>query len=440
MASRRMWITATGAGVLTFAAVQLIRPAISHLPVTADLAAPPEIKQILRNSCYDCHSNETRLAWFDELVPVYWLVAHDVQSGRRKLNFSEIGRLPATQQKAALYEAVNQIQFAAMPLPAYTRLHRAALISAAQLSLLKSFLSPTTAAAMATPAVLASDDAEYQKWLHADNSNRAVEAALNGVQFPHDYKNWKAISSTDRFDNQTVRVILGNDTAAKAVADGHTNPWPDGTMFAKVAWVARDDGHGQIRPGAFGQVEFMIRSAKKYAATKGWGWARWRGAGLTPYGKDADFATECIGCHAPLRDRDYVFTEPLGVKQLPPNSLQWNAITSLIDKRASTMSTLYGNDVAVRYARNTAQHDYLPGSELLLVTWEQREDMHWFGGNIPGRVNAVERVHAAARPDRRPSYSYERYEGSPLIRVSVSEGRSEGRAAFLLSLRAAVMP
>ena len=104
------------------------------------------------------------------------------------------------------------------------------------------------------------------------------------------------------------------------------------------------------------------------------------------------------------------------------------------------MSTLYGNDVAVRYARSSAQHDYLPGSELLLVTWEQREDMHWFGGNIPGRVNAVERVHAAARPDLRSSYYYERYEGSPLVRVSVSEGRPDGIAVSLLSLRAAIMP
>jgi hypothetical protein len=266
-----------------------------------------------------------------------------------------------------------------------------------------------------------------------------VEAALNGIQFPHDYKNWKAISSTDRFDNQTMRVILGNDVAVKAVANGHTNPWPDGTTLAKVAWVARHDGRGQISPGAFLQVEFMIWDAKKYAATGGWGWARWRGAGLTPDGKDADFATECIGCHTPLRDRDYVFTESLG-GQRPPNSLQWNVITTLIDKRASTMSTLYGNDVAVRYARTTAQHDYLPGSELLLVTWEQREDMHWFGGNIPGLVKAVERVHVAARPDLRSSYYYERYEGSPLVRVSVSEARPEGSAVFLLFLRAGIMP
>ena len=134
-----------------FLAVQLIRPTIPRLPVTADLMATREIKQILRKSCYDCHSNETRLAWFDEIVPVYWLVAHDVQSGRTKLNFSEIGRLPATQQRAALYEVVNQIHFGAMPLPAYTRLHRAALITAAELNVLKSYLNPATAGCYVGP-------------------------------------------------------------------------------------------------------------------------------------------------------------------------------------------------------------------------------------------------------------------------------------------------
>jgi hypothetical protein len=111
----RFSATAGVAGALSFLAIQFIRPAISHPQVTADLKAPPEVKQILRNSCYDCHSNETRLAWFDEIVPAYWLVASDVKRGRSRLNFSEIGKLPAAQQSGTLYEAVNQIQLGAMP-------------------------------------------------------------------------------------------------------------------------------------------------------------------------------------------------------------------------------------------------------------------------------------------------------------------------------------
>lgn len=435
-------------GAIVFAAIQFIRPGISHPPVTADLAAPSEVKQILRNSCYDCHSNETRLAWFDQIAPAYWLVAKDVKDGRRGLNFSEIGKLPAAQQKGLLYEAVNQIQLGAMPLPAYTRLHREAIVTPEQLSVLKSYLNPPAEPREASTSDLAADDAQYENWIRDSSPARNVAPAPNGIPFPSGYKNWKTISASDRFDNQTVRAILGNDIATKAIAENHINPWPDGTTFAKVAWFARDDGQGHVHTGAFFQVEFMIRDRKKYAATKGWGWARWRGVNLTPYGKDADFSAECVGCHAPLRDSDYVYTMPLQRREqanltgnLPFNPLHWNVITSSIDKRASTMSVLYGNDVAVRYARSNSQHDYPVGAVLALVTWAQEEDVRWFGARIPGQVKSVEFVRVASGSNNQPAHSYENYAGSPLARTSASEDVApENRAAYLLSLRAAVMP
>jgi hypothetical protein len=108
---------------------------------------------------------------------------------------------------------------------------------------------------------------------------------------------------------------LGNDVAIKAIAEHHINPWPDGTAFAKVAWAQQPDGKGNVQTGAFVQVELMIRDSKKYASTKGWGWGRWRGMDLKPYGKDANFTNECIGCHEPVRQNDYVYTMPLGGQQ-----------------------------------------------------------------------------------------------------------------------------
>jgi hypothetical protein len=59
----------------------------------------------------------------------------------------------------------------------------------------------------------------------------------------------------------------------------------------------------------------MIRDSDKYASTKGWGWARWRGADLVPYGKDAAFTSECVNCHNPVRNSDYVYTLPIGGQQ-----------------------------------------------------------------------------------------------------------------------------
>jgi hypothetical protein len=298
---------------IVFIAIQFIRPTLTNLPVTADLQAPPEVKQILKNSCYSCHSNETKLPWFDEIAPGYWIAVSDVKEGRKHLNFSEIGKLPAAQQKGLLFEAISNIQMGAMPLPSYRRVHPGSTVTLAQLAVLKSWLAPPAAVSAAADSSAA--DAGYVRWIQASSVVPDVRPSPNGIEFMPDYRNWKAISSTDRFDNHTMREILGNDIAVKAIAEHRINPWPDGTAFAKVAWQQLPDGKGTIRTGAFVQVEFMIRDSSKYASTKGWGWARWRGADLVPYGKDAGFTSECVNCHNPVRNSDYVFTLPIGGQQ-----------------------------------------------------------------------------------------------------------------------------
>jgi hypothetical protein len=290
--------------------IQFIRPALTNSPVTAELQAPPEVKEILRNSCYSCHSNETRLPWFDKVVPAFWLVSSDVREARRHLNFSEIGKLPAAQQKGFLFEAVNQIQMGAMPLPSYLTVHPNAAVTPEQLAVLRNYLAPPDVA-MAPAADTSAADEQYGKWVAASEVAPHVEPEPNGVAFLPDYKNWKAISSTDRYDNHTMRVILGNDVAVKAIADGHINPWPDGTAFAKVAWLQQPDGKGVVHTGAFVPVEFMIRDFEKYKNTAAWGWGRWRGTDLKPYGKDATFTNECVSCHAPVSKNDYVYTMPI---------------------------------------------------------------------------------------------------------------------------------
>jgi hypothetical protein len=301
--------------VLAFLAIQFIRPKITNPPVTADLQAPPEVKQILKTACYNCHSNETALPWFDKLAPAYWLVVKDVRSGRRHLNFSDLDKLPPAQQRAALYESISQIEVGAMPLPAYQRVHPESLITPEQLAVLKNYLLAAVSNAPATLADTSAADAQYDKWIQSANTTPSVSPAPNGLAFLPGYKNWKAISSTERFDNHTMRVILGNDVAVQAIAENHINPWPDGSAFAKVAWLQQRDDHGLIQAGPFFQVEFMIRDTQKYSRTLGWGWARWRGADLKPYGKDASFTAECVGCHKPLAGTNFVFTSPIRGQQ-----------------------------------------------------------------------------------------------------------------------------
>jgi hypothetical protein len=74
---------------------------------------------------------------------------------------------------------------------------------------------------VAAKADVAATDTRYEKWIAGGNEPLQVQAASNGIAFLPDYKNSKSISSTDRVDNQTLRVILGNDIAITPIAEHH---------------------------------------------------------------------------------------------------------------------------------------------------------------------------------------------------------------------------
>lgn len=48
----------------------------------------PETEALVRQACYDCHSNETAWLWYLYIAPVSWLVAKDVREGCAAMNFS----------------------------------------------------------------------------------------------------------------------------------------------------------------------------------------------------------------------------------------------------------------------------------------------------------------------------------------------------------------
>jgi hypothetical protein len=421
-----------------FLAIQFIRPRLTNPPVLADLQAPAPVKKILVTGCYDCHSNQTKIPWFDQVAPAYWLVVRDVRRGRVHLNFSNFGKLSPASQKAVLYESVNMMRFGTMPPRRYTIIHPNAVVTAAQISALENYLHPAETNRVADSDQLAASDAEYQKWLAGDGTKLAqnIRPALNGLAFLPDYKNWQPISTTDRFDNGTLRIILGNDVAIKAVAAQQTHPWPDGAAFAKISMNQQLDDTGIAKAGHFVQVEFMVKDATKYASTQGWGFGRWKGDNLAPYGKTASFANECTSCHAPMADNDHVYTMPIRAESTPsdvfngapalPDGLpypafQWKVITSWVDKTNATMSTLFGNDIAVTHARTSPQSPYPAGAVLSVVTWHQQEDKHWFGGRIPGKVQSVEFITANVPVNSVPSYSYQMYAGDPLKKTTTVE-------------------
>ena len=131
----------------------------------------------------------------------------------------------------------------------------------------------------------------------------------NGIALYPDYMTWKVIAPSWREDKGHIRIITGNDIAVAALLAGR-KPLPDGSVLAKVAWKARKHPSFPVAivPDEFVQVEFMVKNALKYKATGGWGFARFVGKELKPYGKTADFVNECFSCHLPVADNDFLFT------------------------------------------------------------------------------------------------------------------------------------
>ncbi|AZA46970.1 cytochrome P460 [Chryseobacterium carnipullorum] len=296
-----------------FALMQLYRPKIDKGHHESQKKVfPHDVQVILKNSCYDCHSNQQNLKWFDQIAPANWIVADDVNRAKSVLNFSEFDQLQKSDQNTKIWGAVNKIMLGAMPLKSYLTLHPEAKVSNADLEKLKKYaltLAPEQKKDTAKDHKL---NLQYAAWRDKEmKTPQKSPVAVNGIAYIPEYKNWTPISTTQRIDNGTLRIIFGNNIAIQAIKEHHTNPWPDGSIIAKVNWESLTTPDGNISPGAFRAVEYMIKDRKKYASTKGWGWARFLTTDLKPYGNDESFTKECVNCHTPVANTDYVFTLPM---------------------------------------------------------------------------------------------------------------------------------
>jgi hypothetical protein len=78
--------------VALFLAIQLIPFGHQHTnpPVVQEPNwDSPQTRALAQRACFDCHSNETIWPWYSNVAPVSWLVQHDVDEGRKHLNFSD---------------------------------------------------------------------------------------------------------------------------------------------------------------------------------------------------------------------------------------------------------------------------------------------------------------------------------------------------------------
>lgn len=123
---RRFLSIVVGVVIVGFIVLQVIPfKQRTNPPVTLQIAwDSPQTETLVRNACFDCHSNETRWPWYSAIAPVRWLLVDHVEDGRDAMNFST-GDLE-------LDEIVKEIESGAMPPAYYTPLHPEANLTSTQ--------------------------------------------------------------------------------------------------------------------------------------------------------------------------------------------------------------------------------------------------------------------------------------------------------------------
>jgi len=118
-----------------FAGLQVIPVDRSNPPVEASRtvfaseALPAKVEIVLRRSCQDCHSSQTRWPWYGYIAPASWIVAHDVHAARRQMNLSEWAGYSQEKREAKLNGICEQVINGDMPEGKYAVIHRSARVT-----------------------------------------------------------------------------------------------------------------------------------------------------------------------------------------------------------------------------------------------------------------------------------------------------------------------
>jgi hypothetical protein len=124
--------------MVVFVLIQLIPIDRTNKPVDKKqnfvdvMQSPKEIQEILKNACYDCHSNEVKYPKYAYIAPFSWSIKHHVNEGRERVYFSVWTSYNAEQKAHILDEITETVETKEMPLKGYIPMHPEADLTDAQ--------------------------------------------------------------------------------------------------------------------------------------------------------------------------------------------------------------------------------------------------------------------------------------------------------------------
>jgi hypothetical protein len=129
----RKWLLIGLAAIIVMAlGIQLIPYGHNHANpqvVSEPAWSIPEVRDLAKRACFDCHSNETVWPWYSNVAPLSWLAQWDVDQGRQELNFSEWDSRSGNTD-----EVVESVQEGEMPPWFYKMIHSSARLTPAEIN------------------------------------------------------------------------------------------------------------------------------------------------------------------------------------------------------------------------------------------------------------------------------------------------------------------
>lgn len=124
--------------LLVLVVIQFLHPkknvstAIFANDISKQYAVPAAVDTILTKACYDCHSNNTKYPWYNNIQPVAWWLNNHVKDGKRLLNFNEFTNMRVARQYKRLKDCIETVKANEMPLESYTWIHKNAILTDAE--------------------------------------------------------------------------------------------------------------------------------------------------------------------------------------------------------------------------------------------------------------------------------------------------------------------
>ena len=115
--------------------IQFIRPekniseSVGPYDISAKYLVPDDVQNILKISCYDCHSNNTRYPWYWQIQPVTWFMNGHIKDAKKGLNFSTFTSYKIRRQYKLFDNIDKEVKSGDMPLTSYTLIHRDAILN-----------------------------------------------------------------------------------------------------------------------------------------------------------------------------------------------------------------------------------------------------------------------------------------------------------------------